>query len=46
MLRPPNIVVLLGEVRAGRATLLTNCARGDGVDAVVERIAQEVLFDR
>lgn len=34
------------EVRAGRATLLTNCSRGDGVDAVVERIAQEVLFDR
>jgi urease accessory protein len=33
------------EVRAGRATLLTNCASGDGVDAVVERIAREVLFD-
>ncbi|WP_018410292.1 urease accessory protein UreG [Methyloversatilis thermotolerans] len=34
------------EVRLGRPTLLTNCAHGDGVDAVVERIAQEVLFDR
>ena len=42
----PRMVGEAEEVRAGRATLLTNCARGDGVDAVVERIAQEVLFDR
>lgn len=33
------------EVRAGKPTLLTNCASGEGVDAVVERIAREVLFD-
>jgi urease accessory protein len=34
------------SVRDGRPTLLTNCATGEGVDAVVERIAREVLFDR
>src|SRR5215831_15850374 len=34
------------EVRSGRPVLLTNCATGDGVDAVVERIAAQVLFDR
>ena len=34
------------EVRTGKPFLLTNCATGDGVDAVVEQIAREVLFDR
>ena len=34
------------EVRTGKPLLLTNCATGDGVDAVVEQIAREVLFDR
>ncbi len=34
------------EVRAGKPVLLTNCATGAGVDAVVEQIAREVLFDR
>jgi urease accessory protein len=34
------------EVRKGKPVLLTNCAIGDGVDAVVEQIAREVLFDR
>jgi urease accessory protein len=34
------------EVRAGRPMLTTNCATGEGVDAVVEQIAREVLFDR
>jgi urease accessory protein len=33
-------------VRAGKPLLLTNCATGEGVDAVVEQIAREVLFDR
>jgi len=33
-------------VRNGRPMLLTNCATGEGVDAVVEQIAREVLFDR
>jgi urease accessory protein len=33
------------EVRGGRPILLTNCHTGQGVDAVVERIAAEVLFD-
>lgn len=33
-------------VREGRPILMTNCASGEGVDAVVERIAQAVLFDR
>lgn len=33
------------EVRGGKPTLLTNCATGEGVDAVVERIVRGVLFD-
>jgi urease accessory protein len=34
------------EVRGGRPVLLTNCATGEGVDAIVEHLAREVLFDR
>jgi urease accessory protein len=34
------------EVRQGRPTVHTNCATGEGVDAVVDQIAREVLFDR
>lgn len=34
------------DVRGGRPVLLTNCAKGDGVDAVVDAIAADVLFDR
>ena len=33
-------------VRDGRPILLTNCGTGEGVDAVVERLARDVLFDR
>ena len=33
------------EVRQGRPMLVTNCRTGEGVDAVVERIAHDVLFD-
>ncbi|HEY7759967.1 MAG TPA: urease accessory protein UreG [Burkholderiales bacterium] len=35
-----------GQVRRGRPILLTNCHSGEGVDAVVEHIAADVLFDR
>jgi urease accessory protein len=34
------------EVRGGKPVLLTNCAKGEGVDAVVDAIANQVLFDR
>lgn len=34
------------EVRGGRPVLLTNCATGEGVDAIVDAIAKQVLFDR
>ena len=34
------------EVRNNRPILLTNCRTGQGVDAVVDQIAREVLFDR
>jgi urease accessory protein len=34
------------QVRGGRPVLLTNCASGEGVDEVVEAVAQQVLFDR
>jgi urease accessory protein len=34
------------EVRSGRPVLLTNCAKGEGVDAIVDAIANQVLFDR
>jgi urease accessory protein len=32
------------NVRAGRPVMLTNCATGDGVDTVLDRIAEAVLF--
>jgi urease accessory protein len=32
-------------VRGNRPILLTNCATGEGVDAVVERLSRDVLFD-
>jgi urease accessory protein len=31
--------------RGGRPILLTNCATGEGVDAVVEQLSRDVLFD-
>lgn len=34
------------QARGGKPILLTNCATGEGVDAVVERLSQDVLFDR
>jgi len=33
-------------VRGGKPLLLTNCATGEGVDAVVERLSRDVLFDQ
>ncbi|MEI7969576.1 MAG: urease accessory protein UreG [Betaproteobacteria bacterium] len=42
----PRMVREASEVRGGRPVLLTNCQTGEGVDAVVEHIAREVLFDR
>ncbi|HUL08437.1 MAG TPA: urease accessory protein UreG [Candidatus Acidoferrum sp.] len=32
--------------RGGKPILLTNCATGEGVDAVVDRLARDVLFDQ
>jgi urease accessory protein len=40
---------MLGEARAvrgGKPILLTNCATGEGVDAVVDQLSRDVLFDR
>jgi urease accessory protein len=42
----PRMIREAHEVRAGRPVLETNCAKGDGVDQIVERIANDVLFDR
>ena len=42
----PRMVREANEVRKGKPVLLTNCATGEGVDAIVETIAREVLFDR
>ena len=33
------------QARGGKPILLTNCATGEGVDAVVEQLARDVLFD-
>lgn len=35
-----------GQARGGRPVLVTNCATGEGVDAVVDAIGAQVLFDR
>ncbi|MGI9302509.1 MAG: GTP-binding protein, partial [Gammaproteobacteria bacterium] len=32
------------EVRGGKPVLLTNCKTGEGLDAVVDRLAHDVLF--
>ena len=32
--------------RGGKPILLTNCATGEGIDAVVEQLSRDVLFDR
>lgn len=42
----PRMVREANEVRAGRPVMLTNCQTGEGVDAVVDHLAREVLFDR
>jgi len=34
------------QARSGKPILLTNCATGEGVDAVVDRLSRDVLFDR
>jgi urease accessory protein len=34
------------EARGGRTVITTNCSTGQGVDAVVDAIAAQVLFDR
>jgi urease accessory protein len=34
------------EVRDGKPIILTNCATGEGIERVVERLSQDVLFDR
>ena len=34
------------EVRGGKPIILTNCASGEGIDAVVDRLSHDVLFDR
>lgn len=33
------------EVRGGKPIILTNCASGDGIGAVVEQLSRDVLFD-
>jgi urease accessory protein len=35
-----------GQARGGKPILLTNCATGEGVDAVVDRLSRDVLFDQ
>ena len=41
-----RMIAEANEVRSGRPVLVTNCATGEGVDAVVERLAHDVLFDQ
>jgi urease accessory protein len=42
----PRMIREADEVRGGRPVMLTNCQTGEGVDAIVDHIAREVLFDR
>ena len=32
------------EVRRGRPVMLTNCETGEGVEAVVDRLVEDVIF--
>ncbi len=40
-----RMIAEAADVRSGRPVLVTNCATGEGVDAVVERLVHDVLFD-
>ena len=42
----PRMIREAVEARDGRPVLVTNCATGEGVDAVVDAVARAVLFDR
>jgi urease accessory protein len=42
----PRMVREAHAVRGDKPVLLTNCATGEGVDAIVDLLAREVLFDR
>ena len=33
------------EVRGGKTVLTTNCATGEGLQALVEQLSHDVLFD-
>ena len=33
------------DVRSGKPVLTTNCATGEGIDPLVERLSHDVLFD-
>jgi len=33
------------EVRGGKPIIMTNCATGDGIDAIVKQLSRDVLFD-
>ena len=35
-----------GEVRGGKPVKTTNCATGEGIDALVGQLSHDVLFDR
>ena len=41
-----RMVAEAAEVRGDKPVLLTNCATGEGVEAVVDRLAHDVLFDQ
>ena len=41
-----RMVAEAAQARGGKPIQLTNCASGDGVDAVVDRLSRDVLFDR
>ena len=42
----PRMIREAVAARDGRPVLVTNCATGEGVDAVVDAVARAVLFDR
>ena len=41
----PRMKAEAESVRGGRPILMTNCATGEGVDAIVARLSRDVLFD-
>ncbi len=45
LIAPERMIEEALAARSGKPVLTTNCATGEGIDALVERLSHDVLFD-